>query len=320
MQKVPEAGYEIIGLTITGIQRRFSWSNFLFPFRLLMAIIKAGGILKKFKPHVVVGFGGFASGPVLYAASRRRIPTLIQEQNGYAGLANKWLGSKVQTICVAYENMDRFFPKGKLVLTGNPVRATLNQVDRLRDQAREFFKLDGQKATVLVIGGSLGARTINNSIMQKLEEILSQQVQVIWQTGRFYYQDIQKQLAEKDTRHLRLFEFIKEMDLAYAAADVVISRAGALSIAELCLTGKPVILVPSPNVAEDHQTKNAQALVESQAAVLIRDHEAPLKLVSEVLELIRDRDKQEMLSNNIRKMARPQAARHIAEEVLKLAS
>ncbi|MDH3708415.1 MAG: undecaprenyldiphospho-muramoylpentapeptide beta-N-acetylglucosaminyltransferase [Cyclobacteriaceae bacterium] len=320
MQKVPEAGYRIEGLSITGLQRRLSLGNLLFPFKLLASILKAGGILKRFKPHVVVGFGGYASGPILYAATRRRIPTLIQEQNGYAGLANKWLAPKVKTICVAYENMERFFPKDKLVLTGNPVRAQLMEVHSLRQQALDFFNLDAHKATILVFGGSLGARTINQSLLGKLQQFREQQVQVIWQTGKLYYQEIKNKLADTDQSDLRVLEFIKEMDLAYAAADVVISRAGALSIAELCLTGKPVILVPSPNVAEDHQTKNAQALVDSQAALLIKDHEAPHKLVTEAISLVQDREKQKILSKNISKMARPQAARHIANEVLKLAS
>lgn len=320
MQKVPEAGYKIIGLSISGIQRKLALANLVFPFKLLASIIKAYGILKNFKPHVVVGVGGYASGPILYAATRHQIPTLIQEQNGYAGLANKWLADKVQTICVAYDNMDRYFPKEKLVLTGNPVREILMQVDSCRDRALAFFKLDHQKSTLLVIGGSLGARTINESLLGDLSKISEDGVQLLWQTGKFYIEEIREKIASYDQSHLRVFEFIREMELAYAAADVVVSRAGALSIAELCLTRKPSILVPSPNVAEDHQTKNAQSLVEAGAALLVTDGDAPRLLVDEALSLLKDLPRRSVLSENIGKMARPGAAAHIASEILKLAS
>ena len=259
MQKIPEAGYKIIGLPITGIQRRLTWKNLLFPWKLWTSIQRAKKILDDFKPQVVVGVGGFASGPLLYAATRRGIPALIQEQNGYAGLANKWLADKVQKICVAYENMDRYFPKEKIIFTGNPVRKDIMEVSIKRDDALDFYQLDPKRPTVLVIGGSLGARTINQSLLKHLGLFAENKIQLIWQTGKFYFEDIKGALTDINQSDIRLCEFIEQMSLAYAVADVVISRAGALSIAELCLVQKPSILVPSPNVAEDHQTKNAQA-------------------------------------------------------------
>ena len=320
MQKIPEAGFKIIGLPISGIQRRLTLKNLTFPFKLWSSIQKAKRILSEFRPQVVVGVGGYASGPLLYAATRAGIPALIQEQNGYAGLANKWLADKVQKICVAYENMDRYFPKEKLVLSGNPVRGDLKHANSKRREALTFYRLDGERPIILVIGGSLGARTINQSVLAKLGLLRQDGIQLIWQTGKFYYQDIRKQLENTDQSDIRLCEFIREMSLAYAAADVVISRAGALSIAELCLVQKPTILVPSPNVAEDHQTKNAMALVQRQAAVLVRDDQAMDMLVNEAVKLVSDRQRRMKLSINIGKMARPNAADDIASEVLKLAS
>jgi UDP-N-acetylglucosamine--N-acetylmuramyl-(pentapeptide) pyrophosphoryl-undecaprenol N-acetylglucosamine transferase len=268
----------------------------------------------------VVGVGGFASGPLLYAATKAGIPALIQEQNGYAGLANKWLAAKVQKICVAYENMERYFPKEKLVMAGNPVRNDLLTTNSRRDEALTFYQLDDDKPVLLVIGGSLGARTINQCILKDLGLLRENGIQLIWQTGTFYHQQIKEQLATVDQKDIRLLEFIKEMSLAYAAADVVISRAGALSIAELCLVQKPVILVPSPNVAEDHQTKNAQALVDRQAAMLVSDQRAADRLVNTAIELVQDEHKKLELIKNIGQLARPNAARDIAEEVMKLAS
>lgn len=320
MQKVPEAGYKIIGLPITGIQRRLTLKNLTFPFKLWSSIQKAKKIVKDFKPQVVVGVGGFASGPLLYAATKAGIPALIQEQNGYAGLANKWLADKVQKICVAYESMEKYFPKDKIILTGNPVRSDLKNTSASREEALSFYRLDRTRPVILVIGGSLGARTINLSILKNLGLLEENGIQLIWQTGKFYYRDIQRQLTKVDQSDIRLLEFIKEMSLAYAASDVVVSRAGALSIAELCLVQKPTILVPSPNVAEDHQTKNAMALVRQQAAVLVRDHEAADRLVDEVVRLVRDPQRKLELTRNIGKMARPDAAEDIASEVLKLAS
>ena len=320
MQKIPEAGYQIIGLPITGIQRSLTLKNLSFPFKLWSSIQKAKKILQDFQPQVVVGVGGFASGPLLYAATRAGIPALIQEQNGYAGLANKWLADKVQKICVAYENMERYFPKEKLILSGNPVRSDLKHSVSKREEALTFYRLDANRPVLLVIGGSLGARTINQSLLNQLGLLMENGIQLIWQTGSFYYEDIKKQLVNQDQSDIRLCEFIKEMTLAYAAADVVISRAGALSIAELCLVQKPTILVPSPNVAEDHQTKNAMALVQQQAAIMVKDSEAPQKLVQEAIGLIQDQQKRIELTENIGKMARPNAADDIASEVLRLAS
>ncbi len=320
MQKVPEAGYKIVGLPITGIQRRLTLKNLTFPFKLWSSIQKAKKIIKEFQPQVVVGVGGFASGPLLYAATKAGIPALIQEQNGYAGLANKWLADKVQKICVAYENMDRYFPREKLILSGNPVRSDLMNTAARKQEGLAFYRLDPERPVILVIGGSLGARTINQSILTNLELITESGVQLIWQTGKFYYEDIKKQLQDMDQSDIRLCEFIKEMSLAYAVSDIVISRAGALSIAELCLVQKPAILVPSPNVAEDHQTKNAMALVEQQAAMLVRDAVAGDELVKKAMELVGDQQRKSELSRNIGKMARPDAADDIASEVLKLVS
>jgi UDP-N-acetylglucosamine--N-acetylmuramyl-(pentapeptide) pyrophosphoryl-undecaprenol N-acetylglucosamine transferase len=320
MQRVPEAGYKIVGLPITGIQRRLTWKNLLFPYKLWSSIKKAKQILREFDPHVVVGVGGFASGPLLYAATQKGIPALIQEQNGYAGLANKWLADKVQKICVAYENMERYFPKDKIIMSGNPVRTDIINVKAKKDEAFAFFRLEAQRPVLLVIGGSLGARTINESLLDNLGLLNENGIQLIWQTGKFYYQEISNKLKNTDLSDIRLYEFIKEMNLAYAAADVVISRAGALSIAELCLAGKPAILVPSPNVAEDHQTKNAMALANKDAAVLVRDGDASKLLVGKAIELVKDQQRRSELTRNISEMARPDAAGEIAAEVLKLAS
>lgn len=320
MQKIPEAGYKIIGLPITGIQRRLTWKNLMFPYKLWSSIRKAKIILEDFKPQVVVGVGGFASGPLLYAATQRGIPALIQEQNGYAGLANKWLADKVQKICVAYEHMERYFPKEKIILAGNPVREDIKNVSNKRSEALSFYQLDENRPVILVIGGSLGARTINQSLLRQLRLFAEQRIQLIWQTGKFYFKDIKGQLAGTDQSDIRLCEFIEEMSLAYAAADVVISRAGALSIAELCMVRKPAILVPSPNVAEDHQTKNAMALVDADAALWVSDRQAVDQLASKAISLVQDSEKQLELTRNIGKMARPNAADDIASEVLKLAS
>lgn len=318
MQKVPEAGYDIIGLWISGIQRKLTVDNLSFPFKLLSSLLKSGSILNKFKPDVVVGVGGFASGPLLYRATGKGIPSLIQEQNSYPGITNKLLAKKVDRICVGAENMERFFPKEKIVVTGNPIRKDIIHAGEKREEALRFFNLSPAKKTVLIIGGSNGARTINHSLMAEIQQMIDAGIQVIWQTGRFYYQEVKDSVRGYDLSDFRIFEFLKEMDLAYAAADVVISRAGALSIAELCLVGKPVIFVPSPNVAEDHQTKNARALVDNNAAVLISDKDARTALVKATLQLIKDSDRQLSLSENIKKLARPDAAEMIAREILSL--
>ena len=318
MTKVPEAGYEIIGLWISGIQRKLTLSNLSFPFKLISSYIKAGSIVKKFKPDAVIGTGGYASGPIMLAAVKNRIPSLIQEQNSYAGLTNKQLGDKVTKVCVAYAGMESYFPAPKIVFTGNPVRKDINQVDEKREKALNHFALSPNERTLLIIGGSLGARTINESILAGIDKLIDARVQVIWQTGKIYFEDIKKQLENKDIRRVRVFDFLKQMDLAYAAADVVIARAGALSISELCLTKKPSILVPSPNVAEDHQTKNAMALVSENAAVLVKDAQAKETLVSEALKLIYDESRCERLSGQIAKLAKPNATNDIVDEIEKM--
>ena len=320
MQKVPEAGYEIIGLWISGIQRKLSISNLLFPIKLLASLVRSNKILNRFQPNAVVGVGGYASGPLLYVATRKGIPALIQEQNSYAGLANKWLAERVQKICVAYDKMDQFFPSNKLILTGNPVRQDILSANSKRAEALDFFKLSSDRKIILIIGGSLGARTINQSIENDISKIINAGVQLIWQTGRFYFKEVKQKLAGAHTSQLHLFEFLKEMDLAYAAADLVISRAGALSISELCLVGKPVVFVPSPNVTEDHQTKNAMALVSQNAAIMVPDDQARDQLVDKVLELLQDEVKKEELRSNISRLGKPDAAESIAKEILKLAS
>ena len=320
MQKVPEAGYPIEGLWISGIQRRLTLDNLAFPFKLLSSMQKASAIVKRFQPHAAVGVGGYASGPLLKIASKRGIPCLLQEQNSYAGLTNKLLAKRAQKICVAYEGMEKFFDKEKVVLTGNPVRKDIVAIGNKRERAFEFFKLDPSKPTLFVMGGSLGARTINESISVGLQLLIDAGVQLIWQTGKLYYDEITNRLKDYDAKNIRHFAFLKQMDYAYAAADMVVSRAGALSISELCLVKKPVIFVPSPNVAEDHQTKNAQSLVDKEAALLVKDVDAPQRLVTEALRLFGDEAKRSTLAENISKMARPNATEHIVQELIKLIS
>lgn len=318
MEKVPAAGYKIIGLDIQGIQRGSIIKNLQFPIKLLNSVRKSIKIIKDFKPDAAVGVGGYASGPLLYAASIKGIPYLIQEQNSYAGITNKWLGKKAAKICVAYDNMGQFFPASKIIKTGNPIRRESVDIAGKHMQAAELMKLSPTKKTILVTGGSLGARTLNNSIMAGLDKIIKADVQLIWQTGKFYYKGIIEKLGEDYNPNIRIMEFVNRMDLAYAAADVIISRAGAGTIAELCVVKKPVILVPSPNVAEDHQTKNALALLHDDAAIFIPDRDAEAKLVDKALELLNDKDKQKILSDNIGKLALPDADEVIAKEVMKI--
>jgi UDP-N-acetylglucosamine--N-acetylmuramyl-(pentapeptide) pyrophosphoryl-undecaprenol N-acetylglucosamine transferase len=318
MTKIPEAGYKIIGLWISGIQRKLTLSNLSFPFKLISSYIKAGSIVKEFKPDAVIGTGGYASGPIMLAATRNKIPSLIQEQNSYAGLTNKQLGDKVTRVCVAYAGMESYFPASKIVFTGNPVRKDINQIEEKRERALSHFALSSNERTLLIIGGSLGARTINESILAGIDKLIDARVQVIWQTGKIYFEDIKRQLENKDLRRVRVFDFLKQMDLAYAAADVVIARAGALSISELCLAKKPSILVPSPNVAEDHQTKNAMALVSENAAALVKDVQAKEILVSEALKLVYDEGRCERLSGQIAKLAKPNATSEIVDEIEKM--
>ncbi len=318
MTRVPEAGYKIIGLWISGLQRKLTWSNMLFPVKLVVSYVRAAMIIRRYKPHVVIGTGGFASGPIMMAATRSRIPTVIQEQNSFAGLANKQVGDRVSKVCVAYEGMEQYFPKQKIVLTGNPVRKDIITVSQKTSQAKTHFGFDSNRKTLLIIGGSLGARTINESILGGIEKLIDAEVQVIWQTGKGYYDQYKSQLGNYDLKRIRVQDFVREMDLAYAAADIVISRSGAIAVSEICIAGKPVILVPSPNVAEDHQTKNAMALVSKDAALVVADKDAKGKLVDEALKLLFDEQLAQRLSNNILKLARPRATEDIVNEIEKL--
>lgn len=318
MEKVPAAGHRIIGLEIQGIQRGSIIKNLMFPIKLINSVRKALTIIKDFKPDACVGVGGYASGPLLYAASLKGIPYLIQEQNSYAGITNKWLGKKARKICVAFDDMEKFFPNADIIKTGNPIRRESVDIDGKRGEALENFKLSASKKTILVTGGSLGARTLNNSIKAGLAQLIAADVQVIWQTGKFYYKSLIGELGENYHPNVRIVEFLNRMDLAYAAADVIISRAGAGTIAELCVIKKPVILVPSPNVAEDHQTKNALALVQERAAVFIADRDAEAKLVDKAIALLSDKNEQKILSDNIGKLAMPNADEVIAKEVIQI--
>lgn len=318
MERVPRAGYEIEGLDIRGLQRSLSAENLKFPIRLLKSIKRSFEILENFRPHIAVGVGGYASGPLLWAAGRKRIPAVIQEQNSYPGITNRILGKKARKIFVAYRELESFFDPRKVMLTGNPVRQDLLNVASKRDEALEFFGLQSRLKTILLTGGSLGARTLNQSAEAHLNELKNRDIQLIWQTGKFYYPGIKERIAANAGQHVKLKEFIGRVDLAYAAADLIIARAGAGTISELCVVGKPVILVPSPNVAEDHQTKNAMALVKEHAADLIPDREAVSKLIPHAVELLQDTQKQQQLSRNIRRLARTDAAEIIADEILKI--
>lgn len=314
MEKVPQVGYDIKGLWITGLQRKITFKNLLFPFKLISSLFKANSIINKFKPNVVIGTGGFASGPTLYVASRKNIPTLIQEQNSYPGITNKLLSKKANKICVAYDGLERFFPNEKIIKTGNPVRQDLLEITSKREEALNFFNLDRNKKTLLVLGGSLGARAINKLIESNIDWIVKQNVQIIWQTGKLYIEEYKKY---NNKENIQTHAFLNKMDLAYSAADLIISRAGAGSISELCMVGKPIIFIPSPNVTEDHQTKNALAIVEKEAALLIKESE--LDTFQFVFEkLINNKEQQESLSVNIKKQERPKATQHIVDEVEKL--
>ncbi len=318
MTRVPEAGYKIVGLWISGLQRKLTWSNLSFPIKLISSYFKAGKIIKDFKPDAVIGTGGYASGPIMLAAAKNKIPSLIQEQNSYAGLTNKRLGHKVQRICVAYPGMEKYFPKGKLMFTGNPVRKDIIDLETKRERALLQFAFDMNTKTLLILGGSLGARTINESVLVNIDKLIDAKVQVIWQTGRMYYEDVKAQVSSKDLRKIRIHDFLKQMDLAYAASDVVISRAGALAISELCLAKRPAILVPSPNVAEDHQTKNAMSLVNKQAAMMIKDVEAGSQLIDAALKLMYDEQQCQKFTENITKLGKPNATEEIVNEIEKL--
>ena len=321
MRRVPAAGYDIKGLPVRGLIRPL-WSpkNIGVALDYLKSIRMVKSIVKDFKPDVAVGVGGYASGATLDAAAKMGIPCLIQEQNSYAGVTNKHLASKARKICVAYEGMERFFPADKIMITGNPVRQNLIETKMSREEAVTSFGLDPKKKTILFVGGSLGARTVNESILRRLDVIRKSEVQIIWQTGKFYSAKIKAQLENAEpVKNLVVTDFISDMGTAYNAADLIISRAGASSISEFCLIGKPVILVPSPNVAEDHQTKNAMSLVNKQAAMIMKDAQAPDELVDLALETVNSKEKLESLSMNIKKLALPDSANIIADEVLKLA-
>ncbi len=314
MEKVPQAGYKIIGLNISGLQRKLTAKNIAFPFKLIQSLIKANQIIKKFQPNIVIGTGGFASGPTLFMASKKNIPSIIQEQNSYPGITNKLLAKKAEKICVAYDGLDKYFPKEKIIKTGNPVRQDLLEISNKRNEAIAYFRLDKNKKTIVVIGGSLGARVVNQTIEKNLKSILKNDIQIIWQTGKLYFEDYKKY---DEIMGVQTHEFIQKMDFLYAAADVIISRAGAGSISELCIVGKPVIFIPSPNVAEDHQTKNALSVTKNDAAIMIKESELE-KFENTLLNLIKDEEKQKILSRNIIKMALPDATKNIVAEVEKL--
>lgn len=316
MEKVPSAGYKIKGLWISGIQRKLlSKNNLLFPFKLISSLWVARKIVKQFKPDVAIGTGGFASGPLLYMANSKGVPTLIQEQNSFPGITNKLLSKKAKKICVAYDGLERFFSKNKIIKTGNPVRQDLLEIDSKRSEAQRFFKLDKSKKTVLVLGGSLGARRINQLIEKELPFFKENDVQLIWQTGKLYIDNYEKYGAEE---HVQTYSFLNRMDLAYAASDIIISRAGASSVSELCIVGKPVVFIPSPNVSEDHQTKNAQAITSKSAGILIKESDLESHFKTECKNLIDDEVLRSSLSGEIKKLALVNATRDIVDEIEKL--
>lgn len=314
MEKVPKAGYAIEGLWISGIQRNLKLSNLSFPLKLISSLVKARKIIKKFQPDVAVGTGGYASAPLLKVASMRNIPSLIQEQNSYAGITNKWLSKSVDKICVAYEGMEQFFPKEKLLFTGNPVRSDVVSNTLSQHEARTQLGLDPDKKTLLVLGGSLGSKRINELIASKNEFFKNQGLQLLWQCGKGYYESYKK--YQRD--YVVVTDFLFDMNAAYTVADCIISRSGALSVSELCLVGKPVVFIPSPNVAEDHQTKNAQAIIDQDAALMIREKELDATFESQFTQLIQDAELQQKLSVNIKKLARPKATEIIVDEIEKL--
>jgi len=315
MEKVPQAGYNIEGLWISGIQRKLTLKNLSFPFKLIISLLRSRKILKEFKPDVAIGTGGFASGPLLQMATSKGIPSLIQEQNSYPGITNRFLGKRANKICVAYDGLERFFPADKIIKTGNPVRQDLLSLEDKSIEAKDFFQLRHNKVTLLVLGGSLGARRINELIVKKLDFFQEQNVQIIWQCGKLYYQDYK---INGDVKDIQVHAFLNRMDMAYAAADIIISRAGAGSVSELCIVGKPVIFIPSPNVAENHQTKNANAVVEKDGAILIKEEYLDVDFENKFALLNSSKERQEVLSKNIKKLALVNATKDIADEVEKL--
>ena len=320
MEKVPEAGYQIRGLWVSGLQRRISWRNLSFPFKVVTSVVMANRIIARFRPDLIIGVGGYASGPTLRMAAVRRIPSLIQEQNSYPGLTNKLIGKKVDKICVAYEGMEKFFPPDKIILTGNPVRQDILAPGD-SPKALAYFHLNEAKKVVLVLGGSLGAGTINKSVVNCLKrKELMPDVQFLWQTGNYYHDMYRGNPTVNENKDVTVLPFIDRMDLAYTAADIIVCRGGAITISEVCIIGKPVILIPSPNVSEDHQTKNAAALVNKSAALMLKDGEAENGLCNLLKDLINNTELQKVLKENIIKLAIPDAADRIAEEALKLAA
>jgi len=319
MEKVPAAGYRIIGLNIQGFQRRSIIKNLLLPFKILKSILKAKAILRNFRPHVAIGVGGYASGPLLIAARQEQIPYLVQEQNSYAGRTNKYLGERAEKVCVAFDDMDLFFPSEKILFTGNPIRKEVVEIAGKKEAGLAYHGLSVNKKTLLITGGSLGAQTLNESVMMALDKIMEAEVQVIWQCGSYYFEAYNRQLNDEYRKYIILTPFLQKMDMAYAAADIIISRAGAGTIAELCAVAKPMILVPSPNVAEDHQTRNAEALVNKNAALLVKDHEAKERLIEQAIVLLENSIQCDELSRNSKKLAILNADELIAHEVLAIA-
>lgn len=318
MEKVPAAGYAIEGLPITGFQRSMKLSNLSFPFKVMKSLWKANSIISRFKPQVAVGVGGYASGPLLFMATRKGIPGLIQEQNSFPGVTNKLLASRVKKICVAYDKMERFFPQSKVILTGNPVRENVVITEGKKPEAASYFNLDASKPTLLVIGGSQGARSINQAIKANLKLIKNSGVQLVWQCGPRFYEEAVEAVTPFNNNGIRVYDFISRMDLAYSIGDVIISRAGASTVSELCIVGKPAILVPLPTAAEDHQTHNCKALVEKNAAILVKDNEVMDVLVTKALNLIKDTDRKTTLSLNISNLAMRDSANIIARHVLSI--
>ncbi|NNL81871.1 MAG: undecaprenyldiphospho-muramoylpentapeptide beta-N-acetylglucosaminyltransferase, partial [Winogradskyella sp.] len=315
MEKIPKCGYKIVGLWISGIQRKLSLSNLVFPFKVIASLLESRKIIKTFKPDVVIGTGGFASGPLLHVANSKKIPTLIQEQNSYPGITNKILSKKADVICVAYDGLERFFPKDKLIITGNPIRKDLLLSSEKTIEGKDAFTLRHGKHTLLVIGGSLGARRINQLIEEKLDLINSLNVQLIWQCGKLYY-DQYKYLNKLED--VQVYPFLNNMEMAYAAADVIISRAGAGSVSELCVVGKPVLFIPSPNVAEDHQTQNAKAIVQKKAALMLKESELDEKFDTEFTKIIESSELRQSLGDAIKTLALPNATKDIVDQIEKL--
>ena len=318
MQRVPQAGYKIEGLWISGIQRKITLSNLSFPFKLIASLWKCRNLIRRFRPHAVIGTGGFASGPLLYQASKKNIPCLIQEQNSYPGITNKILGKRVEKICVAYPGMERFFDSSKLILTGNPIRASIKAKLPTQEDAQKHFGFPEIKPTLLIVGGSLGSRRINELIAESLPALLKLDINIIWQCGKIYHEALKKKFKDLANRQVLLTDFLDDMNQAFAASSVIISRAGAGTLSELAVAGKAAVLIPSPNVAEDHQTKNARALSSRDAAVLFKESRSAEELISLLGELISDREQRTTLEENISKLALPQASEHIADEIEKM--